>query len=47
MYVRFYQGMFTGYWQVVSNHHKLYVHSNHTACIYVGLLQFLLQLITS
>jgi len=46
-YVRFCQGMHTGYWQVISNHHKLYVHSNHTACIYVGLLIMFLQLIIS
>jgi hypothetical protein len=38
--------MCTGYWQVVSNHHKLYVHSNHTVCIYVGLLIMFLQLIS-
>jgi hypothetical protein len=47
IYMRFCQGMCIGYWQVVSNHHKLYVHSSNTACVCVGLLIMFLQLIIS
>ena len=47
IYVRFCQGMCSGDWQVVSNHHRLYIHSNHTTCIYVGLLIIFLKLIIS
>jgi len=47
IYMRVCQGMCTGPWEVVSNHHKLYVHVNNAACIYVGLLIMFLQLIIS
>jgi hypothetical protein len=42
IYVRFCQEMCTGDWQVVSSHHKLYVQSNHTACIYVLATEYII-----